>query len=578
VSLTDPDIWREIWMRTLSLIGARQDVTLNSEYGHDFSVRRSSEMLSMPKRKTRSRKVREVTAQPDRIIAVVSPRSRGGTSLFDMVGTIHAGNVQQFHSDDTVIANATAALRKAGFEVLDGASPVTISIAAPRKLFEDVFGATFVLKKAAFTKDIEVEFLAPSETLQVPASLSGLIEGIAVAHPPELHAESPLPPLAQPEPGAYRYLFVPDDVGLIINADRVHRLGATGKGVNVAMVDTGFYPHPFYNWHGYSVQSVVLGPGAADPGKDVVGHGTGEAANIFAAAPGATLIPVKIADANGNLVDATGGVNTAVAQKPQVISNSWGYNIDNMTWAQLQGANPSLYAYLKTLEAAVANAVASGIVVCFSAGNCGYGFPGSHPDVISVGGVHPNYPFLSWDDLEASSYASSFDSKFYPGRHVPDLCGLVGRKTAQNTAPLIMLPVQPGSQLDLPNTGAINDGWGIFSGTSAACPQVAGVVALMREKKPGLSPAQIKQILIKSAIDVKKGQSCMGQAAAPGWDAATGAGLVNAKWAWLNTMADVAADFFGASAEAQAEMIATGQVPRDIRSFIAEMVDALRFR
>jgi serine protease AprX len=102
-----------------------------------------------------------------------------------------------------------------------------------------------------------------------------------------------------------------------------------------------------------------------------------------------------------------------------------------------------------------------------------------------------------------------------------------------------MLPVQSGSMFDLVN-GATDHGWGIFSGTSAACPQVAGVVALMLEKKPTLSPAQIKQILIESAIDVKTGQSAMGDVAAPGWDAATGGGLVNAKCAWLNTMADVA--------------------------------------
>jgi serine protease AprX len=97
-----------------------------------------------------------------------------------------------------------------------------------------------------------------------------------------------------------------------------------------------------------------------------------------------------------------------------------------------------------------------------------------------------------------------------------------------------MLPVQPGSQLDLPNSGAIDDGWGIFSGTSAACPQVAGVVALMLEKKPTLTSAQVKQILINSAVDVKKGQSAMGDVASPGWDRATGWGLVNAECAWLH--------------------------------------------
>ena len=65
----------------------------------------------------------------------------------------------------------------------------------------------------------------------------------------------------------------------------------------------------------------------------------------------------------------------------------------------------------------------------------------------------------------------------------------------------------------------------------------------MLEKRPELSPTEIKRILIKSAIDVKKGQSAMGDVATPGWDPATGAGLVNAKCAWLNSMADVAAHF-----------------------------------
>jgi hypothetical protein len=103
-------------------------------------------------------------ADHDRIIAVVSPLSRGGTSLFDMAETIDAKNVQQFYSEASVIAAASVELRKAGFEVLDGgASPVTISIAGSRKLFEDVFGAKFVPKKAAFTRPTAVDFLAPTE-------------------------------------------------------------------------------------------------------------------------------------------------------------------------------------------------------------------------------------------------------------------------------------------------------------------------------------------------------------------------------------------------------------------------------
>jgi subtilisin family serine protease len=334
------------------------------------------------------------------------------------------------------------------------------------------------------------------------------------------------------------------------------------------MIDTGHYAHPFFNWHGYRVLPVLLGPGATDPANDMNGHGTGESANIFAAAPDCRLLPIK------GLIDPTGDFNVAIASSPQphVLTNSWGYDIDY--------PGVTLNPYLKTLEAAVANAVANGIVVCFSAGNGQHGFPGSMPDVISVGGVHVNYPNL---DLEASSYASSFDSSLYPSRHVPDVCGITGRRVTiggAGRAPSHMLPVQPGSALDgiTPSTGASNDGWGLFSGTSAASPLVAGVVALLREKDPAQTPAEIKSILIMSAIDVSTGTTATGDTAGPGWDAATGAGLVDAKWAWIITMGDVAAQFFEAAPELQAEMLQNAQMPQITREFAQDVIEILRSR
>ena len=509
----------------------------------------------------------------ERIIAVVSPRSIGGVSLFESTTAITQKNVGQFHSEAADIEATAAELTKLGFEVLQQ-GPATMSIGGTRQLFEEVFGAKLRKEKTAVMANVEAEFLTAEAPLTVPGALANLIEGVAIAQPAEFY-ESPLPPLAPIDPAAYRYLFVPDEVGLILNANRVHRLGTTGKGVKVAMPDTGFYPHPFYAWHGYDVKATVLGPGAADPSKDDYGHGTGEAANIFAVAPGATLIPVKMG------ADPVGDFNTAVAQGPKVMTNSWGYDVDSMTWAQLKATNLNLYNYLKALEAAVATAVAKGIVVCFSGGNGQLSFPGSHPDVISAGGVHVKHPFVTFDDLEASSYASSFDSKLYPGRHVPDLCGLTGKKVmigGQGRAPSIMLPVQPGCTLDgiTPSTGAANDGWGLFSGTSAASPQMAGGVALLLEKKPTLTPAQVKDILKKSATDVKTGTSGSGQPAGPGPDAATGAGLLNAKWAWLNTTAELIADYLEATPDVQAAMLAASQAPRFPQQFIEELMTALR--
>jgi subtilisin family serine protease len=140
--------------------------------------------------------------------------------------------------------------------------------------------------------------------------------------------------------------------------------------------------------------------------------------------------------------------------------------------------------------------------------------------------------------LEASNYASSFDSQIYPGRHVPDVCGLVGM---QPRGIYIMLPVEPNDSIDsglaggnFPNRDetAPDDGWAVISGTSAASPQIAGVCALLKQVQPGLSPALVKAILRASARDVTAGQSNNGQPAGEGHDGATGAGLVDAHVAY----------------------------------------------
>ncbi len=509
----------------------------------------------------------EVQPAEDLVTAAVSPRSRGGVSLFDAPEPITSETVDEFTSEPSIIADARRELTKLGFAVL-AQSDTTLSIVGPRSKFEEVFGSPLTKERVQVLDGQEAEFFASPadpdpQLLRPPASLSNLIEGVALSIPVEFH-ESALPPIAPIPAGGYRYLSVPHELGKLLNADLVHRNGTTGLGIKVAMVDTGFYRHPFYTRDGYRVATTLLGPGAADATQDTYGHGTGEAANIFSAAPDASLIPVKMG------TNPVGAFNIAVAQNPKVITCSWTLFPSNR---DMPGCT-ALNAYEAALAAAIADAVKNKkIVVCFSAGNLGTrGIPSGHPDIIAVGGVHVNYPDLTY---QASSYASSFDSCLWPGRHVPDICGLVGNNF-NNSAPLLMLPVQPGAALDSPNTGATNDGWGIFSGTSAASPQVAGVIALMLQKDPTLTPADIKTILKNSATDVKVGTSATGQVAGPGADAATGAGLVNAKYAWIIAMGSMASHFMAAPAEGQAEMIAAGQMPRVTLETMTDIVATLR--
>jgi subtilisin family serine protease len=300
-----------------------------------------------------------------------------------------------------------------------------------------------------------------------------------------------------------------------MNADRAHRFGFTGRKVKVVMVDSGWYRHPFFVQRGYRASSVVLGPAATNPDHDEHGHGTGESANVFAVAPDVSFTMVKI-----NFVNSIGAFNAAVALRPDIISCSWGSS----------KKNPPLSAADQALAAAVANAVRKGIIVIFSAGNCHYGFPGQHPDVISAGGVYMH----SDGSFEATPYASGFASNIYRGRKVPDVCGLVGLPPR---AQYIMLPVEPEDYLDRTLSGgshpngdetAKDDGWAAFSGTSAAAPQLAGVCALMKQACRRLTPAQVSDILKKTARDVIKGKSCHGHPATPGPDLATGHGLADA--------------------------------------------------
>jgi subtilisin family serine protease len=187
---------------------------------------------------------------------------------------------------------------------------------------------------------------------------------------------------------------------------------------------------------------------------------------------------------------------------------------------------------LVALEAEIEAAVAAGVVVVFSAGNGHYAFPGQMKEVISAGGVFVDQA----GRMRASDYASAFRSRIYSGRSVPDFCGLVGLRPF---ADYIMLPIPPGCEIDR-EEGAHDgttrtDGWGVFSGTSAAAPQLAAICALLLEADPTLTPGDIKAILKRTARDVSTGSANPasdpagnGLRASVGLDGATGSGLVDA--------------------------------------------------
>ncbi len=467
---------------------------------------------------------RELTpARAEQVSFEVVCRPRSGASLQQMMGELSSDTLAQHTPDDRTMQEVAKKLQEQGFQVFVDDGCTSVSARGPYDLFEKMFQTR--LRKRARTlktgvREHAFEFFdtvkdAPEpSTVNIPGAIYTTIQR------PPIYFGSPLPP-----PVRYFHLRVPGDVAGILQASATHRRTnlsgsrATGLGVRVAMLDTGFNMHPYHLMHGYRLNPIAAADAFPPADLDPNGHGTGEVANIFACAPDAQVFGVKM---GGNAVLS---FDRAVAMGPRVISCSWGFHLPGVT---------TLPAALVPLRLRIMSIVAAGVTVVFSAGNGHVGFPGMMPEVISVGGVHADQNMA----LRASNYASSFMSLIYPGRRVPDFCGLVGMQPA---ATYIMLPIPPSSAIDVglggvpqPNKDetATNDGWGVFSGTSAAAPQIAGICALLLQKQPTLTPSQIKAILRGTATDVLVGTSSMGEAAGPGVDNATGAGLVNALRAW----------------------------------------------
>ena len=238
----------------------------------------------------------------------------------------------------------------------------------------------------------------------------------------------------------------------------------------------------------------------------------------------------------------------------------------------------------------MAAAVASGIIVVFAAGNGHAGFPGQHPDVVSAGGTYMD----EFGGLEASTYSSGFQSQIYPGRRVPDVCGLVGQRPR---AIYIMLPVEPGDEIDTGNGNgaawpdgdetAPDDGWAAFSGTSAAAPQVAGVAALIKQLVPGISPLGVKSALGATARDVAVGFCSpvsgihSGLPALLGPDDATGPGLVDAfsavAWAYYTRGAGLATPAPAEAAQPASDTAPVASSPTLTASYWQGYLDATRY-
>ena len=139
----------------------------------------------------------------------------------------------------------------------------------------------------------------------------------------------------------------------------------TGQGIRVGVIDSGFFPHPYYAANNLDYKPTPT-PSSPTPTDDRNGHGTAICYNIFATAPGATVMGFKQTTPPENALEeaADAGVD--------IISCSWGWDHEQS---------------FPTVELTIKDIVREGKIVLFAAGNGHRAWPGSMPEVISVGGV-----------------------------------------------------------------------------------------------------------------------------------------------------------------------------------------------
>jgi serine protease AprX len=283
------------------------------------------------------------------------------------------------------------------------------------------------------------------------------------------------------------------------NADILRNDGLTGKGVGIALIDTGVAPVA-----GLTGGNVVNGPDLSfdsqDPAKrylDGNGHGThlagimvGKASGAFSGgiAPGAKLTSVKVGAANG-AVD----VSQVIAAVDWVVEHRNDDPANKIRILELSYGTDSVQAsQLDPLAFAVEKAWRAGIVVVTAAGNTGGTTPllnpASNKYVLAVGAV----------DTMGTSGPSDDRITSFTNR------GAATRKVDIVTPGRTILSLRaPGSYIDVTfPTGRVGTQLFKGSGTSQAAAVAAGSIALLFQKRPTLTPDQVKALLIGSAQPV----------------------------------------------------------------------------
>lgn len=239
--------------------------------------------------------------------------------------------------------------------------------------------------------------------------------------------------------------------------------GSTGKGVRVAVVDTGIEAeHPIFNGSVRGGVIIELDQSAAEgyvahpdnPPTDSAGHGTACAGIIHTIAPDAELFSVRVLGSNmrGRSITFAAGIEWAVNN---------GFDVINMS---LSTSSEDLLAlFYQLADEAYFN------------------------NVLLVSAVN---------NIPAPSYPSTFASVISVAAHE----GSDPLTYYYNPKP----PVEFGARGIDVHVAWMDKQYATNTGNSFAAPHITGVAALIRAKHPDLTPFQLKTVLMACAANVQR--------------------------------------------------------------------------
>jgi len=292
----------------------------------------------------------------------------------------------------------------------------------------------------------------------------------------------------------------------LIGADAMHDCGLDGAGVVVAVLDTGFVldhdvfasldvldQHDFINNDGNPANEAGDANNQHNHGTLVLSLLAGRKdAEYWGVAPAVTVILAKTED---------------VTQEQPIEEDWW---VEGIEWVESLGADVAtsslgyrdwyepedLDGQTAVTSQAASLAIDNGMILVASAGNEG-------PGATSIGAPADTDGLIAVGAVNGSGALAGFSSRgpTADGRFKPDVC-------AQGVANWV---ASAGS----------TDGYSQVNGTSCAAPMVAGVVALLLQAYPWLSPWEMHQLLTSTASQADSPDNDYGWGIVAGYQAAT---------------------------------------------------------